>query len=93
MTPRPPPSRSSSPFHDGEDPANPDHEEDDQGLLNMNPWVLWGLLLPFTAASAWVVFDYAPDSWSLLRKISASVLMGLFAHYLVFINRILVARW
>ena len=27
MTPRPPSSRSSSPFHDGEDPANPDHDQ------------------------------------------------------------------
>jgi len=75
------------------DPANPTREEDDQGLLHMSPWVLWGLLVPSLAIAVPVVLYYAPESWSVTRKVLAGGLAGVLAHYCLFINRILVAKW
>jgi len=80
-------------YTDGVDPANPTKEEDDQGLLHMNPWVLWGLLVPSVAIAMPVVFTYAPESWSVTRKLLAGGLAGVLSHYCLFINRILVAKW
>jgi hypothetical protein len=87
------PARIEDDFYDGVDPAHPSEEEDDQGLLAMNPYVLWGLLIPFVLLSAPIVFHYAPESWGVLRKVVATDITGVLAHYCLFINRILVAKW
>ena len=59
----------------------------------MNPWILWGLLIPSIALATPMVFMYAPESWSFARKVLASGLAGVLGHYCLFINRILVAKW
>ena len=68
-------------------------EEAPNGLLGMNPWILWGLLVVSILATAPIIFYYAPEDWGLARKLIGSVLMGTLAHYCLFINRILVASW
>ncbi len=80
-------------FYDGDDPSNPEEEEDDVGLLGMNPYVLWGLLVVSIIVSGPIVFIYAPESWGVARKLLATGIMGTLAHYCLFINRILVAKW
>ncbi len=75
------------------DPANPVAEEDDLGLLAMNPYILWGLLVLSILVSGPIIFTYAPEGWGVARKLVATVLMGTLSHYCLFINRILVAKW
>ena len=68
-------------------------EDDGESILLWPPWVLWGLLIPCVLACTAVVYAYAPVEWSLFRTLFAGVLMGVLSHYLLFINRILVAKW
>ena len=89
----PPPQEGDGYFSDGVDPAHPEAEEDDLGLLAMNPYILWGLLVVSILASGPIIFYYAPESWAIVRKLIATFLIGTLAHYCLFINRILVAKW
>jgi hypothetical protein len=68
-------------------------EEAPNGMLGMNPYILWGLLVVSIAVCAPIVFYYAPADWGVGRKVVGTVLIGALSHYSLFINRILVASW
>jgi hypothetical protein len=68
-------------------------DDDGESILLMRPWVLWGWLVVCVIACVPVVYAYAPVEWGMMRTLFAGVLMGVLSHYLLFINRILVAKW
>lgn len=63
----------------------------EESILHLRHPVLWGLFVGVTGICMALVFWYAPDEWSLVRKALAGVFAGAWSFFCLFINRLLVA--
>ena len=68
-------------------------EDDGESILLMDPRTLWAWLAVCVVACVPIVWFYAPETWGWFRTLAAGVILGLMSHYMLFINRILVAKW
>lgn len=60
-------------------------------FLYMKRPVLWVLFAITTAICMGLVFNYAPEEWSMLRKIAGGIVGGMWSFMCIFANRILIA--